>query len=154
MNLKLFNFQPISLSSSSPPPGTEAWVGGWGLDGRRPSEVSSSGRGRGHQHSTLTDDLLSCFKICLKMYQTFEYEVSTLIVVRRLRQEENISGNISSLWNTRRGGATLMTSSIWWILWSEHSEHEEEETFLQSPQFQCIHIEPRSTDEHFTEHFQ
>ena len=35
------HFQPISLSSSSPPPGTEAWVGGWGLDGRRPSEVSS-----------------------------------------------------------------------------------------------------------------
>jgi len=30
--------QPISLSSSSPSPGTEAWVGGWGLDGRRPSE--------------------------------------------------------------------------------------------------------------------
>ena len=47
MNLKVFNFQPISLSSSSPPPGTEAWVGGWGLDGRRPSEVSWSGRGRG-----------------------------------------------------------------------------------------------------------
>ena len=32
--------QPIGLASSSPPPGTEAWVGGWGLDGRFPSEVS------------------------------------------------------------------------------------------------------------------
>ena len=36
----LFPLQPIGLASSSPPPGTEAWVGGWGLDGRFPSEVS------------------------------------------------------------------------------------------------------------------
>lgn len=31
--------QPINLASGSPPPGAEAWVGGWGLDGVRPSET-------------------------------------------------------------------------------------------------------------------
>ena len=33
------DLQAINMAGATPPPGTEAWVGGWGLDGVRPSEV-------------------------------------------------------------------------------------------------------------------
>ena len=33
------NIAPIKVARQSPPPGTTAWVGGWGLDGFHPTRT-------------------------------------------------------------------------------------------------------------------